>query len=84
MRRVHFAAGFAAHHALSDEDFIRARSYVEEAVEHDPSYALGYPGLSNVFGSKAAHGFHASAQGYPRAGNRAARARTRRQPARSA
>ena len=73
-RRVHFDAGFAAHHALSDEDFIRARSYFEEAVEHDPSYALGYVGLSNVFGSTAAHGFYSSSQGYPRARETALRA----------
>lgn len=73
-RRVHFDAGFAAHHALSDEDFIRARGYFEEAVERDPTYALGYVGLSNVFGGTAAHGFYPSLQGYPRARETALRA----------
>jgi TolB-like protein len=66
-RRVHFDAGFAANHGLSAEDFIRARSYFETAIERDPTYALGYVGLSNVYGSTAAHGFYASSQGYPRA-----------------
>lgn len=66
-RRVHFDAGFAAHHGLSDEDFVRARAYFESAVECDPTYALGYVGLSNVFGSSAAHGFYPPDDGYPRA-----------------
>jgi DNA-binding winged helix-turn-helix (wHTH) protein/Tfp pilus assembly protein PilF len=66
-RRVHFDAGFAAHHGLSDEDFVRALAYFESAVERDPTYALGYVGLSNVFGSTAAHGFYAPKDGYPRA-----------------
>jgi TolB-like protein len=73
-RRVHFDAGFAAHHALNDEDFVRARSYFESAIERDPTYALGYVGLSNIFGSTATHGFYAPAQGYPRAREAALRA----------
>lgn len=66
-RRVHFDAGFAAHHALSEEDFIRAHSYFETAIEIDPTYALGYVGLSNIFGSTATHGFYAPSHGYPKA-----------------
>ncbi|CAE6854265.1 Transcriptional regulator HilA [Paraburkholderia aspalathi] len=73
-RRVHFDAGFAAHHALNDEDFIRARSYFESAVDRDPTYALGYVGLSNIFGSTATHGFYAPSHGYPKARESALRA----------
>ncbi|MGV2293553.1 winged helix-turn-helix domain-containing protein [Trinickia sp. YCB016] len=73
-RRVHFDAGFAAHHGVSAEDFIRARGYFETAIERDPTYALGYVGLSNVYGSTAAHGFYPSSQGYPRARETALRA----------
>ncbi|HEX7935707.1 MAG TPA: winged helix-turn-helix domain-containing protein [Paraburkholderia sp.] len=73
-RRVHFDAGFAAHHALNAEDFIRARGYFETAIDRDPTYALGYVGLSNVYGATAAHGFYASSQGYPKARETALRA----------
>ncbi|QIE27254.1 hypothetical protein SBC1_53120 (plasmid) [Caballeronia sp. SBC1] len=73
-RRVHFDAGFAAHHGLSAEDFIRARGYFEAAIDRDPTYALGYVGLSNVHGATAAHGFYAARQGYPRAREAALRA----------
>jgi TolB-like protein len=73
-RRVHFDAGFAAHHGLSDEDFIRAHGYFETAVNLDPTYALGYVGLSNIFGSTATHGFYAPSQGYPKAREAALRA----------
>jgi TolB-like protein len=73
-RRVHFDAGFAAHHALSAEDFIRARGYFEAAIDRDPTYALGYVGLSNVYGATAAHGFYAACTGYPRAREAALRA----------
>jgi tetratricopeptide (TPR) repeat protein len=66
-RRVHFDAGFAAHHSLSDEDFVRAHSYFETALELDPTYALGYVGMSNVFGATATHGFYAPSQGFPKA-----------------
>jgi len=73
-RRVHFDAGFAAHHGLSDEDFIRARGYFESSIDRDPAYALGYVGMSNVFGATATHGFYAPSQGYPRAREAALRA----------
>jgi TolB-like protein len=73
-RRAHFDAGFAAHHALSGEDFTRALSYFETAIERDPTYALGYVGLSNIYGSTATHGFYAPSQGYPRAREAALRA----------
>ncbi|SAK50314.1 two component heavy metal response transcriptional regulator [Caballeronia temeraria] len=66
-RRVHFDAGFAAHHSLNDEDFVRAHSYFDTALELDPGYALGYVGLSNIFGSTATHGFYAPSQGFPKA-----------------
>ncbi|SAL42523.1 winged helix-turn-helix domain-containing protein [Caballeronia humi] len=66
-RRVHFDAGFAAHHSLSDEDFVRAHSYFETALELDPTYALGYVGMSNVFGATATHGFYPPSQGFPKA-----------------
>ncbi|MFM0392048.1 winged helix-turn-helix domain-containing protein [Paraburkholderia phytofirmans] len=64
-RRVHFDAGFAAHHALSDEDFVRARGYFERAIEQDPTYALGYVGMSNVLGATATHGVCAPSEGHP-------------------
>ena len=73
-RRVHFDAGFAAHHALNDEDFIRAHSYFETALDLDPTYALGYVGMSNIYGSTATHGFYAPSQGYPKAREAALRA----------
>ena len=73
-RRVHFDAGFAAHHALSDEDFVRARGYFERALERDPTYALGYVGMSNVLGSAATHGLCAPSEGHPRAREAALRA----------
>jgi TolB-like protein/tetratricopeptide (TPR) repeat protein len=73
-RRVHFEAGFADHHGLSAEDFIRARGYFETAIDHDPTYALGYVGLSNVYGATATHGFYAARTGYPRAREAALRA----------
>jgi TolB-like protein len=73
-RRANFDAGFAAHHDLSDEDFIRARSYFENAIEKDPAYGLGYVGVSNVFGATATHGFYAASQGYPKAREAALRA----------
>jgi TolB-like protein len=73
-RRVHFHAGFAAHHALSGEDFTRALGYFETAIERDPTYALGYVGLSNIYGSTVAHGLFAPSQGYPKARETALRA----------
>ena len=73
-RRVHFDAGFAAHHALSDEDFVRARGYFERALERDPTYALGYVGMSNVLGATATHGLCAPSEGHPRAREAALRA----------
>lgn len=73
-RRVHFDARFAAHHALNDEDFIRAQSYFGTALDLDPTYALGYVGMSNIYGSTATHGFYAPSQGYPKAREAALRA----------
>jgi DNA-binding winged helix-turn-helix (wHTH) protein/tetratricopeptide (TPR) repeat protein len=64
-RRVHFDAGFSAHHAIDGEDFSRSRAYFEAAVEHDPNYALGYAGLSNYYGSTVVHGFFAPGDGWP-------------------
>ncbi len=64
-RRVHFDAGFSAHHAISGEDFFRSRVYFESAVELDPTYALGYVGLSNFHGSTAVHGLYPPEQGWP-------------------
>ena len=73
-RRVHFHSGFAAHHALSGEDFTRALGYFESAIERDPTYALGYVGLSNIYGSTVTHGLFAPSQGYPKARETALRA----------
>src|SRR5471032_1923893 len=73
-RRVHFHAGFAAHHALSGEDFTRALGYFESAIERDPTYALGYVGLSNIYGSTVTHGLFAPSHGYPKARETALRA----------
>ncbi len=64
-RRVHFDAGFSAHHGLDGEDFFRSRQYFETALERDPNYALGYTGLSNYYGSTAVHGFFAPEEGWP-------------------
>ncbi|MEM5325492.1 winged helix-turn-helix domain-containing protein [Paraburkholderia sp. JHI2823] len=64
-RRVHFEAGFSAHHGLGGEDFVRSRAYFEAALERDPSYALGYTGLSNYYGSTVVHGFIAPDDGWP-------------------
>jgi DNA-binding winged helix-turn-helix (wHTH) protein/tetratricopeptide (TPR) repeat protein len=64
-RRVHFEAGFSAHHAIDGEDFVRSRTYFETALERDPSYALGYTGLSNYYGSTVVHGFLAPDDGWP-------------------
>jgi TolB-like protein len=64
-RRVHFDAGFSAHHAVDGEDFFRSRAYFETAVERDPNYALGYTGLSNYYGSTAVHGFVPPIEGWP-------------------
>ncbi|MEX3940275.1 winged helix-turn-helix domain-containing protein [Paraburkholderia sp. BR10937] len=64
-RRVHFEAGFCAHHGIDGEDFVRSRTYFESALEHDPSYALGYTGLSNYYGSTVVHGFVAPDDGWP-------------------
>jgi len=64
-RRVHFDAGFSAHHAIDGEDFFRSRAYFETAVERDPNYALGYTGLSNYYGSTVVHGFFAPSEGWP-------------------
>ena len=64
-RRVHFDAGFCAHHALSAEDFFRSRRYFDTAVERDPTYALGYCGLSNYYGSTVVHGCFAPDEGWP-------------------
>lgn len=64
-RRVHFDAGFSAHHALDGEDFFRSRRYFETAVERDPNYALGYAGLSNYYGSTVVHGFFVPDEGWP-------------------
>jgi len=73
-RRVHFDACFSAHHGLSGEDFFRSRNYFESAVERDPTYALGYAGLSNFHGSTAVHGFYPPEQGWPLARATAERA----------
>lgn len=64
-RRVHFDAGFSAHHAVDGEDFFRSRAYFETAVERDPNYALGYAGLSNYYGSTAVHGFVPPVESWP-------------------
>ncbi|MEX3841031.1 winged helix-turn-helix domain-containing protein [Paraburkholderia sp. BR10882] len=64
-RRVHFEAGFCAQHGIDGEDFVRSRTYFESALEHDPSYALGYTGLSNYYGSTVVHGFVAPDDGWP-------------------
>lgn len=64
-RRVHFDAGFSAHHAVDGEDFFRSRAYFETAVERDPNYALGYTGLSNYYGSTVVHGLIAPIEGWP-------------------
>jgi TolB-like protein len=64
-RRVHFDACFSATHALSGEDFFRSRNYFDSAVEHDPTYALGYVGLSNFYGSTAVHGLFPPEEGWP-------------------
>ncbi|CAE6722920.1 winged helix-turn-helix domain-containing tetratricopeptide repeat protein [Paraburkholderia domus] len=64
-RRVHFDAAFAAHHAIGGEDFFRSRAYFESAVELDPTYALGYVGLSNFHGSTVVHGLYPPEQGWP-------------------
>lgn len=74
LRRVHFHPGFAAHHGLSGEDFTRALGYFETAIERDPTYALGYVGLSNIYGSTVTHGLFAPSQGYPKAREAALRA----------
>ncbi|SAL31479.1 two component heavy metal response transcriptional regulator [Caballeronia udeis] len=74
LRRVHFHPGFAAHHGLSGEDFTRALAYFENAIERDPTYALGYVGLSNIYGSTVTHGFFVPSQGYPKARETAHRA----------
>ena len=65
-RRVHFDAGFAAHHSLSDEDFVRAYSYFETALELDPTYALGYVGMSNIFGATATRWLLAFRRAFPK------------------
>jgi TolB-like protein len=64
-RRVHFDAGFSAHHAIDGEDFFRSRTYFETALERDPAYALGYTGLSNYYGSTVVHGIFAPEEGWP-------------------
>jgi TolB-like protein len=73
-RRVHFDSGFAAQHAVSGEDFARSHSYFEAAIERDPTYALGYVGLSNIYGSTAVHGFNPASEGFPKARAMALRA----------
>ncbi|WP_206996118.1 winged helix-turn-helix domain-containing protein [Trinickia mobilis] len=64
-RRVHFDPCFAAHHALNGEDFFRSRGYFDTAVERDPTYALGYAGLSNYYGATVVHGFVPPEEGWP-------------------
>lgn len=73
-RRVHFDAAFSATHALSGEDFFRSRNYFDSAVESDPSYALGYAGLSNFYGSTVVHGFYPPEHGWQLARSAAERA----------
>ena len=73
-RRVHFDPCFAATHALSGEDFFRSRGYFDSAVEQDPTYALGYVGLSNFHGSTVVHGFFPPEEGWPLARAAAERA----------
>jgi tetratricopeptide (TPR) repeat protein len=73
-RRVHFDPCFAATHALSGEDFLRSRGYFDSALEHDPTYALGYVGLSNFHGSTVVHGFYPPEEGWPLARAAAERA----------
>lgn len=73
-RRVHFDACFSAHHALSGEDFFRSRDYFQSAVERDPTYALGYVGLSNFYGAAVVHGLYRPEEGWPIARTMAERA----------
>jgi DNA-binding winged helix-turn-helix (wHTH) protein len=64
-RRVHFDSVFSGHHGLSGEDFFRSRTYFELALERDPTYALGYTGLSNFYGAMVVHGLYKPEQGWP-------------------
>lgn len=64
-RRVHFDSVFSAHHGLNAEDFYRSRSYFESALERDPTYALGYTGLSNFYGAMVVHGVFPPEKGWP-------------------
>ena len=64
-RRMHLEPGFCALHGLGAEGFNRARVCFEQALEHDPLYALGYTGLSNYYGAAAVHGVLAPEYGWP-------------------
>jgi TolB-like protein/DNA-binding SARP family transcriptional activator/tetratricopeptide (TPR) repeat protein len=54
-------------HRRTREDMARAVSLYQEAIEHDPQYALAYAGLADVYNTLAAfdYGLMPPAQAYP-------------------
>jgi DNA-binding winged helix-turn-helix (wHTH) protein/tetratricopeptide (TPR) repeat protein len=51
----------------SPEEFRKSRDYFHQAVNTDPSYALGYCGLNSYYGFASAWGILPPEQGWPKA-----------------
>jgi eukaryotic-like serine/threonine-protein kinase len=61
-------------HSWNAECFAKAIVHFEQALQHDPMYALAYAGLGNTYGAMSYYGYMAPAEGFPRARAAALRA----------
>jgi eukaryotic-like serine/threonine-protein kinase len=56
------------------EEYHRSRDYFQQAIDLDPTYALGYAGLAGYYGFLASNGGMSPQEGWPRAEAAARRA----------
>jgi serine/threonine protein kinase/tetratricopeptide (TPR) repeat protein len=47
------------------EDFARSRGYFQQAIDHDPNYALAYSGLSSYYAAEAVRGMSPPTRAFP-------------------